>query len=133
MSLRRFVWWVVEPWRCRDWFVCGYGRDVLPSGLFPPRNRTEEAEERPRPPYQPARSSACCIRPPMSWPERLASRRIVTVMTSSSSRRARMRATRTGAPDAGSMAAGTTVWAHAVGVTSTSAARGCRRSTRPCA
>lgn len=89
VSFRRFVWWVVEPWRCRGWFVCGYGRDVLPSGLFPPRDRTEKAEERPCPPYQLARSSACCIRPPMSWPERLASRRIATVMTSSSSRRAR--------------------------------------------
>lgn len=39
--------------------VCRYGRGVLPLGLLPPRNRTEKAEERLCPPYQPARSSAC--------------------------------------------------------------------------
>lgn len=53
------MWWESPGVRCRDFFVCGYGRGVLLLGLFPPRNRTKEQRERLCPPYQPARSSAC--------------------------------------------------------------------------
>ena len=52
--------------RCRVFPVCGYERGVLLLGLFPPRHKTENTEERLCPPYQPARSSACSTCPPTS-------------------------------------------------------------------